>query len=82
MSLLKRLIIGGCLAIAGSWFIVGLRLSMTRNYFSLAEHEPVSFILDFIGFSAVIFGCLTAVSALPDLWRRLQRLQSLGEHDW
>ena len=82
MNMFRRLLVGGALAIVGAWLLAALRLTMVNEYFSLIDHETISFVLDLVALTATFFGLLTVLSVIPGLYARLKRLESLGEHDW
>jgi hypothetical protein len=82
MNMFRRLLIGCVLAVTGAWLLAAVRLTMIRDYFSLIDHETISFVLDLVSLTTSFFGLLTIISVIPGLHSRLKRLESLGEHDW
>ncbi|MEW6265579.1 MAG: hypothetical protein AB1641_21105 [Thermodesulfobacteriota bacterium] len=80
--LYRRLVLGGFLAVFGSWLLAALRLNLVREVLALNRYETACFILDFAGFGLAVFGLLTVVSILREFKARLDRIEALGERDW
>ena len=70
------------LSLLGAWLIASIRLNMVRAFFSLNRYEGACFFLEMIFFALTLFGLFTAVSALPELRARINRIDALGERDW
>ncbi|MDY6851105.1 MAG: hypothetical protein SV487_03380, partial [Thermodesulfobacteriota bacterium] len=73
---------GAGLSLLGAWLIAIIRLNMVRAFFSLDLREGVCFFLEMIFFALTLFGLFTAISALPELRARINRIDDLGERDW
>jgi hypothetical protein len=78
----RRLIMGGALAVIGSWTLALSRLNLVRDILALSQSETASFFLDLAALTVTLFGILTAISVIPEFKERLSRIEALGENDW
>jgi hypothetical protein len=80
--LFSRLQFGALVSLIGSWVLAASRLTWVQDRLGLADYEIAGFTLDFIALTAIFFGLLVVLFVLPGFRARLDRLESLGEHDW
>jgi hypothetical protein len=76
MVLWGIMVIGACLALAGS------RLAVIRVHLGLEAGQEGALMLDYGLLTLVLFGLLGLLSVLPELRTRLKRLEQLGEEEW